>query len=446
MNKLIIKNAQLVNEGKIEAKDLLIHGERIERIDRDISQPDATVLDAKGQFLIPGCIDDQVHFREPGLTHKATIATESAAAVAGGITSFMEMPNTIPNALTKELLEDKYQIAKEHSFANYSFFMGVSNDNLEEVLRVNYNKVCGIKVFMGSSTGNMLVDNVKVLENLFKNAPVLIATHCEDEAIIQANLKLAKDKYGDLIPVTEHPNIRNRQACLNSSSFAIELAKKHNTRLHILHISTKEECLLFDSAMKLENKRITAEACVHHMYFNANHYNELGNLIKCNPAIKEFEDSKAIANALINSQIDVVATDHAPHTWEEKQGTYLQAPSGLPLAQHSLSIMLKLAERTHWDLPFIVQKMAHNPAICFQIKDRGYLREGYYADLVLINPNENYLVKKDDLLYKCAWSPFEGIELKGKILSTFVNGKQVYNGSKLNHSLASHRLEFIRTH
>ncbi|MEI2693634.1 MAG: dihydroorotase [Saprospiraceae bacterium] len=445
MNKLIIKNAQLVNDGKIEAKDLLIHGERIERIDRDISLPEATVFDAKGQFLIPGCIDDQVHFREPGLTHKATIATESAAAVAGGITSFMEMPNTIPNALTKELLEDKYQIAKQHSFANYSFFMGVSNDNLEEVLRVNYNKVCGIKVFMGSSTGNMLVDNVRVLEDLFKNAPVLIATHCEDEALIQANLKLAKDKYGDLIPLTEHPNIRNRQACLNSSSFAIELAKKHNTRLHILHISTREECLLFDSGIKLADKRITAEACVHHMYFNDNHYSELGNLIKCNPAIKGFEDSKAIANALINSQIDVVATDHAPHTWEEKQGTYLQAPSGLPLAQHSLSIMLKLAERTHWDLPFIVEKMAHNPAICFQIKDRGYLREGYYADLVLINPHESYLVKKADLLYKCAWSPFEGIELKGKILSTFVNGKQVYNGTKLNHTLASHRLEFNRT-
>lgn len=445
MNKLIIKNAQLVNEGKIEAKDLLIQGERIERIDRDISQPDAIIIDAKGQFLLPGCIDDQVHFREPGLTHKATIGSESAAAVAGGITSFMEMPNTIPNALTKELLEDKYQIAKQHSFANYSFFMGVSNDNLEEVLRVNYDKVCGIKVFMGSSTGNMLVDNVRVLESLFKNAPVLIATHCEDEAIIQSNLKGAKEKYGDLIPVSEHPVIRNREACLSSSSFAIDLAKKYQARLHILHISTKEECLLFDNNIKLADKRITAEACVHHMYFNDSYYSELGNLIKCNPSIKKSEDSYAIAHALINSQIDVVATDHAPHTWEEKQANYLQAPSGLPLAQHSLSIMLKLADRYQWDLPFIVEKMAHNPAICFQIKDRGYIREGYFADLVLINPTESYTVKKSDLLYKCAWSPFEGIELKGKILSTFVNGHQVYNGAKLDKNLASRRLEFNRT-
>lgn len=446
MNKLIIKNAQLVNEGKISAGDLLIEGELISKIERSISHPDAEIFDAKGHYLIPGCIDDQVHFREPGLTHKANIASESAAAVAGGITSFMEMPNTIPNALTKELLEDKYQIAKHHSFANYSFYMGVSNDNLEEVLKVNYDKVCGIKVFMGSSTGNMLVDNVTVLENLFKNASVLIATHCEDETIIQTNLQAAKDKYGANIPVTEHPNIRNREACFTSSSFAIDLAKKYNSRLHILHISTKEECELFEKTTPLNEKRITAEACVHHMYFNETKYPELGNLIKCNPAIKTAEDSDAIAMALKNTQLDVVATDHAPHTWDEKQGAYLQAPSGLPLVQHSLSIMLNLGERYHWDLPFIVEKMAHNPAICFQIKDRGFLREGYYADLVLIDPAINTMVRKSELLYKCAWSPLEGVELKGKVLSTFVNGRQVFDGKKINHNLVSQRLEFNRIH
>ncbi|MBK6546274.1 MAG: dihydroorotase [Saprospiraceae bacterium] len=444
MSKLLIKNALLVNEGSIFESDILIKNDRIDRIDRNISSSNADILDAGGKHLIPGCIDDQVHFREPGLTHKATIATESAAAAAGGVTSFMEMPNTIPNALTGALLEDKYQIAAKSSFVNYSFYMGVSNENLEAVLKVNYDEVCGIKVFMGSSTGNMLVDRLQVLESLFKEAPVLIATHCEDEKTIHHNLDLAFAKYGDDIPVTEHPNIRSREACYLSSSLAVALAKKHDTRLHILHISTKEELDLFDNSIPLNEKRITAEACVHHLYFNDQYYTSLGNQIKCNPAIKTIEDSIAIATGLIENKLDVIATDHAPHTWLEKSEKYSKAPAGLPLVQHPLSLMITMAERFHWDLPFIVQRMAHNPAICFKIKDRGYLREGYFADLVLVDVNQTYKVEKKDLLYKCNWSPLEGIELKGQVMSTFVNGEKVFDGKQVMQMNAARRLGFDR--
>ncbi|MFZ1422325.1 MAG: dihydroorotase [Saprospiraceae bacterium] len=444
MSKLLIKNALLVNEGSIFESDILIKNDRIDRIDRNISSSNADILDAGGKHLIPGCIDDQVHFREPGLTHKATIATESAAAAAGGVTSFMEMPNTVPNALTGALLEDKYQIAAKSSFVNYSFYMGVSNENLEAVLKVNYDEVCGIKVFMGSSTGNMLVDRLQVLESLFKEAPVLIATHCEDEKTIHHNLDLAFAKYGDDIPVTEHPNIRSREACYLSSSLAVALAKKHDTRLHILHISTKEELDLFDNSIPLNEKRITAEACVHHLYFNDQYYTSLGNQIKCNPAIKTIEDSIAIATGLIENKLDVIATDHAPHTWLEKSEKYAKAPAGLPLVQHPLSLMITMADRFHWDLPFIVQRMAHNPAICFKIKDRGYLREGYFADLVLVDVNQTYKVEKKDLLYKCNWSPLEGIELKGQVMSTFVNGEKVFDGKQVMQMNAARRLGFDR--
>ncbi len=444
MNKIIIKNASVVNEGLISCMDVLIQGDRIERIDRDISDSRATVIPADGLYLLPGCIDDQVHFREPGLTHKADIGTESRAAVAGGVTTFMEMPNTVPNALTAELLEQKYQIAAQTSAANYSFYMGVSNDNADEVLRVNYDKVCGIKIFMGSSTGNMLVDRIEVLDRLFRDAPALIATHCEDETTIRNNLQKAKEKYGDDIPVSEHPNIRSREACYLSSSLAADLAKKHNTRLHILHISTKEELELFSNTVPLLEKRITAEACVHHLFFDKSYYEHLGNQIKCNPAIKDKEDAIAIANALKENKIDVVATDHAPHTWDEKSQSYLKAPAGLPLVQHSLSLMLTMAERYQWDLPFIVEKMAHHPAICFNIKDRGFIREGYCADLVLFDAEDDYVVRKEQLLYKCNWSPLEGMKMKGRVVSTFVNGIKMYDGKSVERNMVGQRIEFNR--
>lgn len=444
MNKIIIKNASVVNEGLISCIDVLIQGDRIERIDRDISDSRATVIPADGLYLLPGCIDDQVHFREPGLTHKADIGTESRAAVAGGVTTFMEMPNTVPNALTVELLEQKYQIAAQTSAANYSFYMGVSNDNADEVLRVNYDKVCGIKIFMGSSTGNMLVDRIEVLDRLFRDAPALIATHCEDETTVRNNLQKAKEKYGDDIPVSEHPNIRSREACYLSSSLAADLAKKHNTRLHILHISTKEELELFSNTVPLLEKRITAEACVHHLFFDKSYYEHLGNQIKCNPAIKDKEDAIAIANALKEDKIDVVATDHAPHTWDEKSQSYLKAPAGLPLVQHSLSLMLTMAERYQWDLPFIVEKMAHHPAICFNIKDRGFIREGYCADLVLFDAEDDYVVRKEQLLYKCNWSPLEGMKMKGRVVSTFVNGIKMYDGKSVERNMVGQRIEFNR--
>ncbi len=444
MNKIIIKNAYVVNEDLVQLKDVLIVNKHISRIDRDISDSKAEVIDAEGLHLLPGCIDDQVHFREPGLTHKADIAHESRAAVAGGVTSFMEMPNTIPNALTGKLLEDKYQIASKTSVANYSFFMGASNENLEEVLKVNYDKVCGIKVFMGSSTGNMLVDSLVVLDNLFREAPVLIATHCEDEATIRLNMEKAKLQYSNEIPIQEHPIIRSREACYLSSSLAIALAKKYNTRLHILHISTKEETELFDNILPLEKKRITSEACVHHLFFDSRDYTKLGNQIKCNPAIKDKEDAEGVAKALKENRIDVIATDHAPHTWEEKSQAYINAPSGLPLIQFPLSMMWQMADRYSWDLPFIVKKMAHHPAICFQLKDRGFIREGYFADLVLFDINKSIQVNKNNLLYKCKWSPLEGYTLQGKIEATFVNGRKVYDGKNIDSQVMGERLDFNR--
>lgn len=442
MNKLIIKNAVLVNESRTWESDLLISGQRIERIDRNISDNNADIFDANGLYLIPGAIDDQVHFREPGLMHKAEISTESAAAVKGGVTSYMEMPNTIPPATTVELLEEKYARANKRSFANYSFYMGASNDNLEEVLKVDYSKVCGIKVFMGSSTGNMLVDNTLTLENLFRNAPVLIATHCEDEQTIRSNKQMFRERYGDHLTAGHHPQIRSREACYQSSSTAVALARKFNSRLHILHISTMEEIDLFDHDLALEQKRITAEACVHHMYFDNDSYETLGNLMVCNPAIKTKEDSMAIAEALKTGKIDVVATDHAPHTREEKEQEYSKAPAGLPLIQHSISMMITMGQRFQWDLPFIVQKMAHNPAICFNVKERGFLREGYFADLVLLDPTERFMVRNSELEYKCRWSPLNNFELWGKIKRTFVSGSCVFDGSKLSVHSNAQRLEF----
>ncbi|MBK8955454.1 MAG: dihydroorotase [Saprospiraceae bacterium] len=445
MNKLIIKNALIINEGKQFYGDVLVSGSRIERIDTSISTSNEEIYDANGLCLLPGCIDDQVHFREPGLTHKADIYNESRAAVAGGVTSFMEMPNTVPQTLDAELLEEKYAMASRNSLANYSFYMGASNHNLENVLGVDYSQVCGIKVFMGSSTGDMLVDNEKTLENLFRNAPVLIATHCEDEATVRQNLQYYQQQYGEELNASMHPKIRSREACYISSSLAVSLAKKYNTRLHILHLTTKEELALFESSIPLAEKRITAEVCVHHLFFTDADYESLGNKIKCNPAIKSESDRLALAAALEAGILDVVATDHAPHTLEEKEKPYLQAPAGLPLVQHSLLLMLSLSEKYNWSLPFIVEKMCHHPAICFRVKERGYIREGYYADLVLVDPECQTKVNRDELLYKCKWSPLEAGSLKGAIKSTWVNGFQVFDGQSVHTPQQGMRLQFDRS-
>ena len=427
MEQLLIKQATIVNEGKEFVGDVLIENDRISRIDTSISvSGNCEIIDAEGLYLIPGCIDDQVHFREPGLTHKANIATESYAAIAGGITSFMEMPNTVPNTLTQELLADKYAIGAQSSYANYSFFMGASNDNLEEVLKTDPSTVCGVKIFMGSSTGNMLVDNQKTLENLFSNVPLLIATHCEDEATIRKNLEEYKAKYGEDIPVEAHPLIRSEEACYLSSSMAVELAKKHNTRLHILHISTGKETFLFDNTIPLEKKRITAEACVHHLWFSDQDYKTKGNFIKWNPAVKTAADRDQIWDAINSDRIDVIATDHAPHTIEEKSQKYLNAPSGGPLVQHALLAMLESVDQGKITRTKMVEKMAHAVATCFEIKDRGFIREGYFADLVLINPKATTTVTKESLRYKCGWSPFEGTTFNNRIEATILNGKKVY--------------------
>lgn len=433
MARILIKQATIINEGKEFVSDLLIEDDLITRISDSISLTgDYTEINAEGMLLIPGCIDDQVHFREPGLTHKADIASESFAAIAGGITSFMEMPNTVPNTLTQELLADKYAIAASNSYANYSFFMGASNDNLEEVLKTDPKNVCGVKIFMGSSTGNMLVDSETTLNNLFSNVPMLIATHCEDEATIQRNLAIYKEKYGDQIPIEAHPLIRSEEACYLSSSMAVELAKKHNTRLHILHISTGKETALFDNSIPLEKKRVTAEACVHHLWFSDEDYSAKGNFIKWNPAVKTAADRAKIWEAINSDRIDVIATDHAPHTIEEKQQSYLNAPSGGPLVQHALLAMLDAAQNGLISRTKLVEKMAHAVAVCFEIKDRGFIREGYKADLVLVNPNQTTAVTKESLRYKCQWSPFEGTIFKNRIEATFVNGQKVYaHGSDL---------------
>ncbi|MEJ6505977.1 MAG: dihydroorotase [Crocinitomicaceae bacterium] len=438
----LLKNGILINEGSKKQEDLLIKDGRIEKIGKTLSDSSAKVIDLNGSFVLPGCIDDQVHFREPGLTHKGTIYTESRAAVAGGITSFMEMPNTFPNATTQKLLQDKYDVANENSLANYSFFMGATNDNLDEVLKTNPNTVCGIKVFMGSSTGNMLVDNAQTLEGLFSTVSMLIATHCEDEATIKKNLQKAIDTYGDAIPAEMHPVIRNEEACYLSSSLAVNLAKKHGARLHVLHISTAKETMLFENNLPLIEKKITAEACVHHLWFSDEDYIKYGTKIKWNPAVKSSQDREGIWKALLDNRIDVVATDHAPHTIEEKSKSYMQAPSGGPLVQHALLSMFEHVKNARISVERVVEKMAHNPAVLFRIKDRGFIREGYFADLVVVKPTKSQVVAPDNILYKCGWSPFEGTKFSNTIDRTFVNGRLVYEDNQLIEPGSGKRLEF----
>jgi dihydroorotase len=444
MSRIILRNAQIVNEGSRYFADLSIRGEIIESIDGQIDLPYDQEIDLNGNLLIPGCIDDQVHFREPGLTHKADIFSESRAAVAGGITSFMEMPNTVPNALTQALLDDKYAIAAEKSIGNYSFFMGVSNDNYDEVMRTNSENVCGIKIFMGSSTGNMLVDNYNTLEHVFANAPTLIATHCEDETTIKNNLARAKESFGLDIPIEMHPLIRSEEACYLSSSFAVELAKKTGARLHVLHISTAKETGLFSNNLPLKEKKITAEACVHHLWFSDEDYATKGNLIKWNPAVKTSVDREMIWSAVLDNRIDVIATDHAPHTLEEKGQNYLNAPSGGPLVQHALLAMLEKSIQGVISIERIVEKMAHAPADLFRINNRGYIKEGYYADLVEINTGRKTQVNKNNVFYKCGWSPFEGVTFNHEVSRTFVNGRLVYEGGKIIEVGNGKRLLFNR--
>ncbi len=440
----LIKNAQLVNEGNIYQSDVLIKDKIIKQIAAEINVETDKIIDAEGLHLLPGVIDDQVHFREPGLTHKANIYSESKAGVAGGITSFMEMPNTNPQTLTQKLLEDKYQIAAQCSIANYTFFMGASNDNLEDVLNTNPKTVGAIKIFMGSSTGNMLVNNKKILEEIFAKSPMLIAVHCEDENTIQENIKKIKEKYGEEVPISEHPNIRSAEACYKSSSMAVELAKKYNTRLHVFHISTEKEIALFDNKLPIKEKRITAEICIHHLWFDESNYVEKGTLIKWNPAVKKKSDKEALLEALLDDKLDVIATDHAPHTLEEKNNTYFKAPSGGPLVQHALPAMLEFVKNGKISLGKVVEKMCHNPAICFKIENRGFIRESYFADLVLVDLNKPWEVNRDNILYKCGWSPFEGETFNAKITHTFVNGHLVYENGYFDESQKGMRLTFDR--
>lgn len=440
MNTTIV-NAKIVNEGKVIEGDVLIRKGRIDRVGSSISTQ-GKVIDAKGNWLLPGVIDDQVHFREPGLTHKASIFTDSRAAVAGGVTSYMEMPNTVPPTFTQELLENKYEIASRDSLANYSFYIGASHDNIEEVMKTNLEKVCGLKIFMGSSTGDLLVDDPKTLEGFFSRFPGLIATHCENESTIRANLQAYREKYGDDIPVTEHPNIRTEEGCFASSSMAVDLAKRHNTRLHVLHISTAKETSLFSNALPLAKKRITAEACIHHLWFNDSDYVRLGMKIKWNPAIKRAADQQAILRAVLDNHIDVIATDHAPHTLEEKQNKYVKAPAGGPLIQHSLVAMMEFVRQKKITMERMVDKMCHNPAILFRIRDRGYIREGYYADLVLVHANDPWTVASDNILAKAGWSPFEGQTFHSRVTHTFVSGHLAYETGKLNEGKTGERLSF----
>ena len=446
MQKYLFKNIQIVNEGKIQVMDLLTNGARIEKINPQITTKEkVTEINGEGKMLLPGAIDDQVHFREPGLTQKATIYTESKAAVAGGVTSFMEMPNTVPNALTIELLEDKYTIGAKTSLANYSFFMGASNTNMEEVLKINDRKanVCGVKIFMGSSTGNMLVDNYGTLEKIFRESEMLIATHCEDEKIIRDNYAKIKKEKSELF-AADHPIIRDAEACFESSLAAIQMAKKFNSRLHILHISTEKEIQLFGNMLPLKEKRITAEVCVHHLHFTADDYERLGYQIKCNPAIKAPFNKEALWKALLDDRFDIIATDHAPHTLEEKQGPYEHAHSGLPLVQHSLLLMLEYHKQGKISIEKIVEKMSHAVADCFNIKDRGYIREGYFADLVVVDPEKQITVSKENILYKCGWSPMEGVTFSNSIVNTFVNGNMVYGNGVWDESNKGQRLSFNR--
>ena len=442
--KILIKGALVINEGESKHLDVLIDGHKIAKIAPQIDVEVDEEINAEGKWLIPGVVDDQVHFREPGLTHKACIKTESKAAAAGGITSFMEMPYTIPQTTTQEKLEEKFEIAKMDSMVNYSFFFGATNDNLDEVLKTDIKRTAGIKIFMGSSTGNMLVDNEKALEAIFSEAPTLIATHCEDEATIRANMEAAKAKYGEDVPMSQHPIIRSEEACYLSSSWAVGMAKKFNTRLHILHISTAKETELFSNELPLEKKRITAEACVHHLWFTDKDYNKKGTFIKWNPAVKTEQDRAGIWKALLDNRIDIVATDHAPHTLEEKSNTYFNAPSGGPLVQHALQAMLAKADEGFISKERVVEKMCHAPATCFQLEDRGFIREGYYADLVLIDPNHNKLVDREGLYYQCGWSPFEGYSFKHQVETTFVNGTKVYNKGAFAAPGKGMRLSFNR--
>lgn len=443
MKKYLIKSATLVNEGTRRVTDVLLANGRIERIDASIDNPGAIEIPADGMLLLPGAIDDQVHFREPGLTHKGTVYTESRAAVAGGVTSFMEMPNVIPQTTTQELLAQKYEIGARDALANYSFYMGATNDNLEEVLKTDGRNVCGVKVFMGSSTGDMLVDDEQVLRGIFSECPLLIATHCEDEATVRMNLAQAIETYGDSIPIDQHPIIRSREACIKSSGLAMELAKQFDTRLHILHISTKEEAERFSNELPLKDKRITAEACVHHLWFSDADYAEKGTLIKWNPAVKTSEDREAIWKAVLEDRIDVLATDHAPHTLEEKQNVYTKAPSGGPLVQHWLPAVLDMSAQGRITLERAVEKMSHALAVCYGIKDRGYAREGYWADLVLVNPNNPWSVQKDNILAKCGWSPFEGHTFTHQVRKTWVSGHLAYDEGKIIDDILGHRLEFV---
>ena len=446
MENYLIKNITVVNEGKSQTKDVLIRNGRIEKISDQLSNTAAArEINGEGKHLLPGAIDDQVHFREPGLTHKATIYTESKAAIAGGVTSFMEMPNTIPPVFTQELLENKYSIAAKTSLANYSFFMGTSNTNTEEVLKTNHKKndVCGVKIFMGSSTGGLLVDNYLVLDQIFRDTEVLIATHCEDERIIKKNFERIKAERGTLKPA-DHPDIRDDNACYESSFAAIQFAKKYDSRLHILHISTEKELNLFGNFMPLKHKRITAEVCVHHLHFTSNDYEKLGNLIKCNPAIKPYFNKEALWNALLDDRLDVIATDHAPHTFEEKNEPYEKAHAGLPLVQHSVLLMLHYVKEGKITIEKVVEKMSHAVADCFNISKRGYIREGYYADLVIADLHHDTKVTKNNILYKCGWSPLEGMTFPAAITHTFVNGNLVYEKGVWNESIKGERLKFER--
>jgi len=443
---LLIKNARIVNEGTIFEGDVLIEDQIIKEISSSISvkNSNVTVIDAENNYLIPGVIDDQVHFREPGLTHKATIETESRAAIAGGITSFIEMPNTNPQATTIDKLEAKFQIAQKTSSANYSFMFGGTNDNLDEILKVDPLKVAGLKLFLGSSTGNMLVDNPEVLEKIFKSTDLLISVHCEDEDTIKQNTARYMETYGDDIPVKFHPEIRSAEACYISSSKAIALAKKTGARLHVFHLSTAKETALFSNKKTLKDKKITAEVCIHHLWFSDEDYDKKGTLIKWNPAVKTAKDRAALWKALLNDKIDVIATDHAPHTLEEKSNNYIKAPSGGPLVQHGLVAMMEAHHNGKISIEKMVEKMCHNPAILFQIEKRGYIREGYFADLVLINPNNPWTVNKDNILYKCGWSPFESSTFKSRVTHTILNGTIVYENGNFTNQKAAMRLTFNR--
>lgn len=444
MTDLLIKNALLVNEGTRTEADLLVRGDRIEKIAADIPASDTVkVIDAAGKYLIPGMIDDQVHFREPGLTAKGDIATESAAAVAGGITSFMDMPNVNPLTVTREALAAKYELAKDRASANYAFYLGATNRNIEEIRALQVDEGCGIKVFMGASTGDMLVDSPDALEAIFADAPRIVVTHCEDSPTIWANEEVAREQFGEDVPLTEHPRIRSEEACFLSSSYAVDLAQRHGTRLHVLHLTTAREMSLFSAADR-NNKNITAEVCVHHLWFDESRYADLGTRIKCNPAIKRASDRDALVAAVNEGRIDIIATDHAPHTWEEKQNSYFKAPAGLPLVQHALLSLFAQVQRGVFSVETVVDRCSHAVADIFGVVDRGYLREGYFADLVIVDPKRPHTVSRDNVLYKCGWSPYEGETFPASIDTTIVNGRVAYRDDRLTGVIAGSRIEFSR--